>query len=156
MAFVFFLCWISGLLIGANWGSYMPVIGCPPDWTQLDARCFMFHNRHVVMAEAESICIALGGNLVSIHNEDELLFVRELIYKESGHYPRTWIGCHDGVKEGVWMWTDGSGFDYSSWAAREPNNNRGEHCVEMNFAGVHWNDIPCINYPRPFVCAKDL
>ncbi|KAI3357868.1 hypothetical protein L3Q82_016254 [Scortum barcoo] len=83
-----------------------------------------------------SICISLGGNLASIHSAEEFLFVKELIHKGSGLYTRSWIGGHDGVKEGLWMWTDGSRFDHHFWDPWETNNHGGvEHCVETNFIG---------------------
>ncbi|XP_049436960.1 galactose-specific lectin nattectin-like [Epinephelus fuscoguttatus] len=134
----------------------LPVPGCPPDWTRLDSRCFIFQNTERNAGDAERVCSSLGGNLASIHRAEELMLLKELIYKRSGSYSRAWIGCHDGVKEGMWMWTDGSKFDYQAWGPGEPNNNgRTEHCVEMNWREQYWNDIPC-NVGRPFVCAKDL
>ncbi|GLD70221.1 galactose-specific lectin nattectin-like protein [Lates japonicus] len=108
------------------------------------------------MGDAENICLSLGGNLASVHSAAENRLLRELIRKGSGSYVHTWIGGYDGIKEGQWMWTDGSNFDYQIWGPGEPNNHGGaENCIEMNWAVEYWNDLPCF-YGKPFVCAKDL
>ena len=157
---VFFLCFISGLPTGetaslAN-NLEVPVPGCPPKWTRFGSRCFIFENRHVTMGDAENHCLSLGGNLASIHNVEEASFIRDLIQMGSGSFLQTWIGCHDGIKKGQWMWTDGSRFDYQSWGPGEPNNHwGGQQCVEILWDGRFWNDLPCY-YSRPFVCTKDL
>ncbi|KAM7411148.1 hypothetical protein PAMA_021230 [Pampus argenteus] len=134
-----------------NW----EVSGCPPGWTQLGSRCFIFYHMAKAWTDAEHTCISVGGNLASIHNADENVFLARLIERVSGRRLHTWVGGYDAVKEGTWQWSDGSRFDYVRWAIREPNNLGVENCVEMNFGGNYWNDLKCY-YPRPFVCAKDL
>ena len=41
-------------------------------------------------------------------------------------------------QESVWLWSDGSKFDFKGWAKGEPNNAGGENCMEMNFMGTNW------------------
>ncbi|KAM9351452.1 galactose-specific lectin nattectin-like [Symphorus nematophorus] len=144
----------SGLsIIGVNCA---PAPCCPPGWTRYGSRCFLFQNRGVTMVKAESICQALGGNLASIHSSEENTFVRELIHEEARSYPPAWIGGHDGVKDGHWMWTDGTKFNYVTWAPTEPNNHGGdERCLVNNWGGPSWNDEKCHSH-KPFVCAKTL
>ncbi|XP_028280920.1 galactose-specific lectin nattectin-like [Parambassis ranga] len=150
------LCWISSLLTGCMSASIdVPVPGCPPGWTQFQARCFSFQNRQEAMADAESICLSLGGNLASIHSITDNMFLRELVHTASGSYSAAWVGGHDGVKEGQWMWTDGSKFDYQIWGQGEPNNVGEEDCLHINFRGEYWNDGQC-HWRFPFICAKDL
>ncbi|KAM7410989.1 hypothetical protein PAMA_021115 [Pampus argenteus] len=59
-------------------------------------------------------------------------------------------------EEGAWTWSDGSAFEFTSWAKGEPNNYLyAEHCMEMNFEGRDYvNDERC-NEWRSFICAKD-
>ncbi|XP_053174059.1 galactose-specific lectin nattectin-like [Scomber japonicus] len=100
-------------------------------------------------------CVALGGNLASIHNHGENVFVRNLIYKRCGSYAKAWIGMYDAIQEGKWLWTDGSKVRFTAWSHGEPNNQHQEHCTEVNWKGYKWNDIGC-NVRRPFVCARKL
>ncbi|XP_044207430.1 galactose-specific lectin nattectin-like, partial [Thunnus albacares] len=145
------------------------VSGCPPGWTQFGSRCFIFFRIARAWTDAEvsdatktiiplftlRTCISAGGNLASIHSADENSFLRNLVIRVTGHCLHTWIGGFDAVKEGTWMWTDGSRFDYRRWGTGEPNNVGVENCIEMNFRGSFWNDGRC-SWTRPFVCAKDL
>lgn len=39
-------------------------------------------------------------------------------------------------QESVWLWSDGSVFDFSLWHSGEPSNTGGaEDCLEMNYGG---------------------
>ncbi|XP_070694960.1 galactose-specific lectin nattectin-like [Pempheris klunzingeri] len=68
-------------------------------------------------------------------NTDEYNFIRSLIHRVTGYHKSTWVGGHDAVREGVWLWSDGSTFAFTGWAYREPSNyKRIEHCMEINFA----------------------
>uniref|UniRef100_A0A8C9Z632 C-type lectin domain-containing protein n=1 Tax=Sander lucioperca TaxID=283035 RepID=A0A8C9Z632_SANLU len=99
-------------------------------------------------------CKAAGGNLASVHSEEEYSFLKTYINQVSGVIERTWMGGFDSVQEGVWMWSDGSTFDYKSWAPGQPDNTDGvENCLE-NY-NDKWNDNSC---PKvfPFLCSKNL
>uniref|UniRef100_A0A8C9ZFB4 C-type lectin domain-containing protein n=1 Tax=Sander lucioperca TaxID=283035 RepID=A0A8C9ZFB4_SANLU len=99
-------------------------------WTQFGSRCF-------------------------IHSEEEHVFLRTFINQVSGANKVTWMGGFDSVQEGVWMWSDGSTFNYKHWGAGEPSNGGGvENCLEMNY-NDNWNDAPC-NLIFPFLCSKKL
>ncbi|XP_061780277.1 galactose-specific lectin nattectin-like isoform X2 [Nerophis lumbriciformis] len=147
---------ISGLLAGSWSFAIEKDDCCPTGWTQLDNRCFIFKNERVDFITAETTCIILGGNLVSIHSNLENELVRQLIFDVTGRNTRTWIGFTDAVEEGSFIWTDGSVVDFTDWANNRPNNNGNQNCVNINFRGDdQWNDIPCIR-SRTYVCAMDL
>ncbi|XP_042560807.1 ladderlectin-like [Clupea harengus] len=109
---------------------------CPQHWTPYGTRCFQFVSTARTWAESESHCVAMGGNLASVHSIAEYSFIQELIRKRTQGAPRTWIGGYDAAQEGLWFWSDGSRFDYTNWAPGQPDNAGGEHCVEMNFPGT--------------------
>ncbi|XP_042564543.1 ladderlectin-like isoform X2 [Clupea harengus] len=127
---------------------------CPQFWIRNGTRCFKFVPKARSWAESERHCLAIGGNLASVHSTDEYRFIQELIREHTGGTPRTWIGGYDAVKEGVWFWSDGSRFDYTNWSTGQPDNHGGkEHCVEMNFADpLLTNDGSCHTI-SPSVCA---
>ncbi|XP_053174064.1 galactose-specific lectin nattectin-like [Scomber japonicus] len=110
---------------------------CPSGWTQFGSRCFIFYRQARLWNDAEHFCISIGGNLASIHSADENAFLSDLIFRVSGARHHTWIGGYDAVKEGTWLWSDGSKFSYFRWYVRQPDNAGGkEHCIEMNFGGT--------------------
>ncbi|XP_061896888.1 galactose-specific lectin nattectin-like [Entelurus aequoreus] len=108
---------------------------CPEGWTQLDMRCFIFQNERVDFITAETTCIILGGNLVSIHSNLENELVRQLIFDVTGQNTRTWIGFTDAIREGSFIWTDGSVVDFTDWANNRPSSNGNRNCANINFRG---------------------
>lgn len=127
---------------------------CPPSWTQLDRRCFIFFREPKSWVDAETACIRIGGNLASIHSSEENLFLSKLIARVNRYEGlHTWIGGSDAVKERKWLWSDGTAFNYQRWGPGEPNNH-GDNCIQMNYAGTFWRDDRCYS-SQPYVCAKD-
>uniref|UniRef100_A0A3B5MF61 C-type lectin domain-containing protein n=1 Tax=Xiphophorus couchianus TaxID=32473 RepID=A0A3B5MF61_9TELE len=129
---------------------------CPPGWTQFGSRCFIFYYNMKTWSDAEEFCISIGGNLASIHNNEENSFLSDMVVRDTGSPAVTWVGGYDAVTEGQWMWSDGSKFDYTSFAIGQPDNiQQSQHCLEMNYIVYKWNDRPC-NQPWPFICAKRI
>ncbi|XP_072519934.1 galactose-specific lectin nattectin-like [Salminus brasiliensis] len=129
---------------------------CPPDWTEYGNRCFKFFKPQVEWVDAETECLKNSGNLASVHSHKENAFLQDLIKKGTGSLMNTWIGGHDAVAEGTWLWSDGSKMDFHDWCKNEPSNYKNkEHCMTMNYGDLNqWNDIPC-NLSRPFICARN-
>ncbi|XP_070694996.1 C-type mannose receptor 2-like [Pempheris klunzingeri] len=125
-------------------------VTCPTDWKEFDGHCFLFSLGPKGWADAEADCIAHGGNLASVHGSDQYNFLKEIIKSVTGADTQTWIGGHDAVKEGVWMWSDGTQFKFDLWGPGEPSSSRGEHCLELNYLGKP-NDGQC-QLKKPFIC----
>ncbi|XP_075993516.1 galactose-specific lectin nattectin-like [Genypterus blacodes] len=153
---VFLLCFTSGLSCKDKDEEKKPPAGfCPSGWSLFGTRCFNYFGIGKIWVDAELACQAIGGNLASVHSAGEDAFLRNLIFNKSGSHRRTWIGGSDAVKEGVWLWSDGSKFVFKRWLPGQPGNTGGkEHCMEMNI-GNKWNDVQCI-VAYPFICAKDV
>ncbi|KAK1897737.1 Galactose-specific lectin nattectin [Dissostichus eleginoides] len=130
---------------------------CPPGWTKHGSRCFIYRPYLSDWASAERHCIALGGNLASIQSTHEYNQIRTVVRKAANSNRNVWVGGHDAVREGVWLWSDGSKFSFGSWGRGEPNNRGGkEHCMEINWRGQNYvNDQPCRDR-RTFVCSSSL
>uniref|UniRef100_A0A674APG7 Ladderlectin-like n=1 Tax=Salmo trutta TaxID=8032 RepID=A0A674APG7_SALTR len=92
---------------------------CPSDWHTYGSRCFKFVSIPQSWADSEQNCLALGGNLASVRNLLEYQFMQALTKDTNGHLPDTWVGGFDAVKEGLWMWSDGTRFDYTHWNTEE-------------------------------------
>nr|XP_046190127.1 ladderlectin-like [Oncorhynchus gorbuscha] len=120
-------------------------MSCPSDWHPYGSRCFRFVSIPQSWSDSEQNCLALGGNLASVNNLLEYQFMQALTKNTNGHLPDTWIGGFDAVKEGLWMWSDGSRFDYTNWNIGQPNNaGEGEDCLQMNAASEKLRfDVPC-------------
>uniref|UniRef100_A0A3Q3GL15 C-type lectin domain-containing protein n=1 Tax=Labrus bergylta TaxID=56723 RepID=A0A3Q3GL15_9LABR len=143
------ICSLSATLIKA--------LTCPQGWIYFDKSCYLFQFTPMDWADAERHCTAIGGNLPSVHASDQYSFLRNTIHQLTGQHRGAWLGGYDAVKEGVWLWSDGSLFDFKHWAKGEPNDRSGKtNCMEMNFRGRDYiNDTAC-NQKRSFFCEKNL
>ncbi|XP_062283176.1 galactose-specific lectin nattectin-like [Scomber scombrus] len=150
------LCLTSGLWIEANVVKYDDKDCCPVGWSYFKGRCYKFNIVEKDWADAERTCTSYGGNLASIRSIAERNFIRELIRNKAKVEKTTWIGGYDKVKENVWLWSDGSHFDFEGWGKGEPNNHSGgEGCMEINWDGKNVvNDIKC-HVKRSFICAME-
>uniref|UniRef100_A0A8C9XJX9 C-type lectin domain-containing protein n=1 Tax=Sander lucioperca TaxID=283035 RepID=A0A8C9XJX9_SANLU len=126
---------------------------CPTDWTSFGSRCFAFYGQPKTWIDAE--VQHAGGHLASIHSDAEHEFIRNNTNQVSSTDKNAWIGGFDAMKEGMWMWADGSQFDYQSWAVGKPDHNGGtENCLEI-YPDENWNNAACTNQAS-FVCSKNL
>ncbi|XP_077083163.1 ladderlectin-like [Siphateles boraxobius] len=101
---------------------------CPATWTKLGLRCYKYFSHPSNWITAERNCQSLGANLASVRNKLENDFLLSLLPPST----RAWIGAHDAVQDGHWLWSDGSVFLYTHWRTGEPNNyQRPENCLEI-------------------------
>jgi hypothetical protein len=110
-----------------------------PDPSVNDAAfCFALRNWN----EAEADCITQGGHLISVHDQATQDFLAGNAFAIAGG--DWWMGLNDQSSEGLYVWSDGSPFDFASWAGGEPNNSGNEDCAHFPiWAGGNWNDLPC-------------
>ncbi|XP_039509036.1 ladderlectin-like [Pimephales promelas] len=127
---------------------------CPTGWTNFGLRCYKFFSQTVNWITAEKACQNLGANLASVDSKPTNDFLMSLLPSPS---TLCWIGGHDGVQEGQWLWSDGTVFTgYNNWCSAEPNNAGIENCLEINWTSNRcWNDQPC-SVTRGFVCVVDV
>ncbi|MCP4197618.1 MAG: C-type lectin domain-containing protein [Proteobacteria bacterium] len=94
---------------------------------------------------AESSCVAWGGHLTSIANEQEKYYLLAIMSDD------IWIGLHfDGD---LFVFTDGSPLTYENWDGREPGG--GEDCAQMAFNNGRWYNKPCSD-EYGFVCKRPM
>jgi hypothetical protein len=95
--------------------------------------------------------------LATILSEDENNFIHELFpthaQDNAGLY---WIGLHDSITEGIFVWSSDLVGNYFNWNLSAPSNSdENEDCTHL-YSNVHsdylfWNDHPC-NYNQSYVC----
>ncbi|XP_029976933.1 galactose-specific lectin nattectin-like [Salarias fasciatus] len=157
MMFFLFLCFLALCAAAPLEEKNMKLQrgGCPLFWYSFKDRCYRYVAADKTWADAELYCVSLGANLVSIHSEEEHNFVNWLIKSLNPEQSYTWIGLSDVHKEGAWMWSDGSRFNFAVWDVGQPDNcQRIEHCGHTNYGKLfRWNDTPCSILFR-FVCAS--
>ncbi|XP_067265035.1 galactose-specific lectin nattectin-like [Chanodichthys erythropterus] len=125
--------------------------GCPPGWSAFGRKCAKFFSQRLDWMAAEKYCQTFGGNLASVHSKSENDLLLNMVLGTT----RTYIGGHDAVKEGQWMWTDGSAFDYNNWCSGQPDNLNAENTLEINLGNHCWNDNEK-QVPLAFICARSL
>ena len=107
------------------------------------------HSSRFDWLKALRVCLGLGANLVSIANEKEMEFVKDL---SSQH--NAWIGLVY-WSQGGYLWSDGSPFNSSVFADWIDGNSsyRKIHCAELSRNG--WNFTKCsCKENEHFICER--
>ncbi|XP_077397878.1 C-type lectin domain family 19 member A-like [Festucalex cinctus] len=155
----FLLCGMSGLLTGV-W-SFKKVQtkdnNCPKGWTRLDCHCYIYQPHGRTFADAESICNILDANLVSIHSALENAFVLELA-SAGGNTKPFWIGLHDAIEIGEFIWTNGKINDFDNFdegaVPPQPDSLFGA-CIEVVESTGQWQTQSCAA-EYGYVCIRDV
>ena len=124
-------------------------------YTHSDGTIYAVTKETMNWDDARDMAQAQGGDLVTIHSEEENELVADLLDGEAA-----WLGGSDdgdripgafetvaSSSENGWRWVDGSEFIYVNWhGTNEPNDSGAEDCVQMNYAShteESWNDKNC-------------
>nr|ADO28375.1 lactose-binding lectin l-2 [Ictalurus furcatus] len=127
---------------------------CPFGWVKYNGYCYSYHASKMDWASAEKHCLKFNANLMSVHTENDYQLAKALIRTFDPVEPPTWLGLSDCQKKNEWFWSDGTTLKFTKWNPNEPNFEKGECCVHMNWDSKRdWNDIPC-DQSFPFLCAK--
>eukprot|EP00057_Strongylocentrotus_purpuratus_P001922 XP_003723486.1 PREDICTED: alpha-N-acetylgalactosamine-specific lectin isoform X2 [Strongylocentrotus purpuratus] len=178
---IFLLCAATSYTYGNTPNEY----ACPHAWTQRNGYCYRYFDDMLPWSIAESRChehFDSDGiaHLVSIHDQAENDFIFDIFNSANGDHgdldntntPGTdlptgmWTGLHQEVRDGPWVWSDGSSNDYTHWLPGQPDNGyhaRGrlnEDCVIIwrnddngSESTRQWDDIGCdIQGGMPYVC----
>ncbi|XP_038573590.1 macrophage mannose receptor 1-like [Micropterus salmoides] len=120
---------------------------CEDGWTRVGTRnvCTkLFSSNKRTWYEARDYCRAIGGDLLSIHSDAELLVMPK-------RHETVWIGLSAPDPVTGYVWSDGSPVNFQHWEDGEPNNkNNVESCAEFkmykrSWSGS-WNDVHCETY----------
>ncbi|XP_065558815.1 macrophage mannose receptor 1-like [Artemia franciscana] len=136
---------------------------CADGWSLVcsnenDCSCFQYVDGYVRYEIAEQICNGFGGNLPSIHSEENNKF----LYVFPNDLRRgAWIGLRR--INNTFKWVDESDLDYTSWNDDAPTNGaNSSDCVhymgyedEGYTVPFKWRDSPCTEL-RPILCEMPL
>uniref|UniRef100_A0A7N9AS74 Mannose receptor, C type 1b n=1 Tax=Mastacembelus armatus TaxID=205130 RepID=A0A7N9AS74_9TELE len=117
---------------------------CADGWTKLGSRnyCFKwFSQTQRTWYEARDYCMAIGGELLSIHSAAEQHLLPD-------RHDKVWIGLSAPDPAAGYVWSDGSPLHFQHWEDGEPNNkNNVESCAELTLyrrdRSGSWNDVHC-------------
>ncbi|XP_071940909.1 macrophage mannose receptor 1-like [Antedon mediterranea] len=128
---------------------------CPTsEWIPYGSHCYFFgvSFTSISWAEAEFACsLNHAGHLASIHSRAQNEFIRANVQSFLGK--SVWVGLFRS-DSGGFMWSDGTGVDYTFWEDGEPtmtHNGKHENCVELYPQFGYWNDENC-NDGQAYVC----
>ncbi|XP_035697843.1 perlucin-like protein [Branchiostoma floridae] len=115
---------------------------CPSGYVQFENRCFNFSTDKKTYTDARSACHAAGGRLAM--PKDQLtndFLVNEVWTRYISPYI-AWFGLTDQVREGTWVWEDGTPLvGWSDWAPGEPDNYFNSDCAGWGSrSGLKWID----------------
>jgi len=118
--------------------------------------CYQWNSQKLTWSAAEQFCNSQEAHLVSIHSDPENNFVS---YQVNPGKQRFWIGAQRKSPDStLWIWTDGSSFDYQHFGPGKPDNYGGrEACLDIGWSSRDtWDDKPCDQHDHhlPFVCKK--
>ncbi|KAH0627502.1 hypothetical protein JD844_003273 [Phrynosoma platyrhinos] len=128
---------------------------------KIDERCYKVFGFKVddqkSWAAARSFCLGpdIGGNLATISNEKLQAF---LTFHLNNLPTEAWIGLNDINEEHMYLWTDGTGVNYTNWAKGFPSANYDgsvEDCVAvknrpLKEAGT-WRHFRC-SVTKGYIC----
>lgn len=78
----------------------------------------------------------MGGYLACVGGEREQKFIAKLAANK--YY---YLGATDEKKEGVFVWIDGSPFEYTAWFEGQPNNYGGDEHYLATYNDGKWVDV---------------
>ncbi|XP_050958299.1 lectin-like isoform X1 [Labeo rohita] len=127
------------------------------DWYKAGRYCVKYFNSPLNFTDAELKCRATapGAHLVSVHSKKHNDYLLCMVQKFNPNNLRFWLGAFELFKSGVFLWTDGSFWDFQIWTSGEPNHmyTSTEDCVEMNWKETgKWNDDSC-HVKKNYICA---
>ncbi|XP_070539927.1 perlucin-like protein isoform X2 [Ptychodera flava] len=113
---------------------------------------FVYSGQHYSWSSAKQQCALKGAKLVTINDNFEDAFIREIARLEG----YMWIGFNDITTEGYWRWDDGSQVTFFNWAQGRPStssSNTNDCAVLHRYSNGQWYDQNC-NTAYGYICEK--
>ncbi|CAH1239535.1 COLEC11 [Branchiostoma lanceolatum] len=130
---------------------------CPSGYVQFCDRCFSVSADKRNYTEARSACQAAGGHLAMPKDQATNAFLVNQVKTRYTRLSSAWFGLTDEVREGTFVWEDGTPLTgWSNWYTNQPDDSgSAEDCAEWEAGyGYKWNDEPC-SRSQYYVCEVD-
>ncbi|KAK0420360.1 hypothetical protein QR680_014632 [Steinernema hermaphroditum] len=124
--------------------------GCGPNsFLTKSHKCIRYYNQTTDNYDkAVEQCFALNfGSLPSVHNKAD----NEKLRKLASGSPLL-LGARDLFANGTWSWDDLTRWDYTNWAAGEPNNLQNNNCILMDAITGLWAAVDCGTKTHALAC----
>ncbi|XP_059167880.1 rheacalcin-2-like [Physella acuta] len=126
---------------------------------EFQGNCYEFFPTNMNWDQAQEHCARFNGtrSLAKVSSPSVLDFLNSLRPKNTPITgdTRVWLGATDRLREGEWLWTDGTKANLASmWRPGEPNHYKdvNEDCLDI-FKWEKLNDEACSN-AFPFICME--
>ncbi|XP_052808288.1 snaclec coagulation factor IX/factor X-binding protein subunit A-like [Mya arenaria] len=133
--------------LDARSDQYLIQGSCDVSWFESDGHCFKLSPRTSNWADAEAVCVAQKGHLVTIRSARENAFVASLTLAFGRQLDLIWIGGR--MTGGAQRWSSGEQWGFENFGFEEPNTADG--CMAMY--RFQWFDVSC-ELQYQFMCKK--
>ena len=145
-----------------NWDLYVKcdAVGDPcrqtlTGWTEFEGSCYEYHEEKKTWTQAQAVCdkgqYRYKGVLAAASSPTRNNFISTSFTSD-----RLWIGGFRNESSGLWQWTDGSAWNYTSWQTTPTQQPSGDgNFIVTNFDDPElWNDRKddVAGHDLPFVC----
>lgn len=131
---------------------------CPRGWRTVAPYCYLISNETGTWKEGQTFCSFSGAKLATVPDGFQQARVASFMNED------TWIGLNVTGTNRSFTWQDGTPYNYTSWAEKEPSysnsfwsfSSNDEDCVSMSkSSGFNWNDDEC-DVKKKFLCSLPL
>ncbi|XP_038076947.1 macrophage mannose receptor 1-like [Patiria miniata] len=134
-----------------------PIGTCDDGWNLFNGNCYYIETKTDTYDVGKKACEDKGSKLTSILDSDEQSYLSMRTYMLQVYL---WIGLNDKTTSNVFVWEDGSTYNFKYWAPGQPDhfgNGDNERCVHFRYGELEegmWNDLPCGSTICGYICKK--
>lgn len=125
------------------------------DWIPFRDYCYSFHMEVTVgQKDAAKRCQKVGGEVLTIVDETENVFVWEHLQTYETQSKGAWLGMSFSIKEGSLVWHDNTPVNYSNWGQHDsgPSLLSPNSCYWIEGSNGVWSLGSCTNISKGVIC----
>ncbi|KAM4622511.1 C-type mannose receptor 2 [Discoglossus pictus] len=124
-------------------------------WIAFRDHCYSFHMEvRVSQREAAKRCQKVGGEVLSIQDETENVFVWEHLQTYESQSRGAWLGMFFNTKGGALIWNDNTPVNYTNWGQQDtgPSLLSPNSCYWIQGNNGVWSLGSCTNITMGVIC----